>query len=736
MITEQLVFAHKQRMCIAPDAPKGDGGTAALQLDAVLMSIGFKCSADLLAALGGLDRSYVITKAVDVLTWARELAGDHRRHNAYFIDFPANVPDTETFIGGLLRDAVMAAVGGEVSQVRVVLGPDGVFALDLLSLPGYGSYQHSYEGMVERHRAFEPLLRDKYKIVHRGADVETEAAALLAEMLGSKVPLSGDRLEELRFLASGWAPLGPVAYEVPVRENLAVLNVARAKAGMAMHVTTVTDVLRAAAEASGSDVTLAGRVQFRGIRRVIRTELMRGLQTVLTAHREQTADIPPRAELWKRLGERLHPHEYPEFPEAQRVFAIARGETDILSRAAQFERLMTAGKPGLAAARLAPGELWRQADRLLRAPQDPAKPSAVLTSLVGAMPHVSARVLLSMRQHLANRAVQGGPRVFVNRRGRSWTVADTRAPLSEAAVHMLGEFIDAEMRERLPKGRAYLVDAAVLGAALPLSGKNTSEGLGVWPRGSVSKLDAAEWLRFFFYWHQASRRTDYDLSVQFLDSQFRMTDQISYTNLRAGGLGEHSGDITSAPDGATEFINIRLGGVPQGSVVVPQLYLFNGEGEKFSELQEHFFGFMTRDAEQQGRPFEPRSVRMRSVLPGDHRVSMPVAFFRGEDGAWYAKWLHLGSVSTDTWGNFARVEENKVTTGLLARSFMSYQYLRVRYLYELLRAENMVITYKDGWQSLVREGDQVTFIGTERPDGLPEGTEVITLDNLAALIPA
>jgi hypothetical protein len=61
------------------------------------MCAGFKCSDELLKALSRLDPGYVIDAAVEVIGWAREQAGDHVRHSTYFIDFPANVPDTLEF---------------------------------------------------------------------------------------------------------------------------------------------------------------------------------------------------------------------------------------------------------------------------------------------------------------------------------------------------------------------------------------------------------------------------------------------------------------------------------------------------------------------------------------------------------------------------------------------------------------------------------------------------------------
>src|SRR5436305_14745121 len=80
----------------------GDGAAAARQLDAALLSVGFKAAGPLLAHLSALEPGVVIDAGLTVLATVRELVGDHVEHNVYFRDFPANVPDTVEFWLGLL----------------------------------------------------------------------------------------------------------------------------------------------------------------------------------------------------------------------------------------------------------------------------------------------------------------------------------------------------------------------------------------------------------------------------------------------------------------------------------------------------------------------------------------------------------------------------------------------------------------------------------------------------------
>jgi len=265
------------------------------------------------------------------------------------------------------------------------------------------------------------------------------------------------------------------------------------------------------------------------------------------------------AERWKRLGERLHPHEHPQWPGAQEVFAVARSEIRVPSFGSRVEAAMRSGDVAGAATLLAraPGRLMRSVDWLLRSGTSGADGDAVLTAAQATAGQVSGRVLLSVREHVQNRGVRiGVTRVFVNRKGRAHALPEAREALDRGLLREVQAVLDAEAARRVPAVGHLVVDPAVAGVALPLSGKAVAPGLGMLPRGSVSPVDG-EWLRFFVYWHQNDRRTDYDLSALMLDEGYANAEHVSWTNLRTA-YAEYSGDLIHAENGASEFINIRL----------------------------------------------------------------------------------------------------------------------------------------------------------------------------------
>jgi len=59
------------------------------------------------------------------------------------------------------------------------------------------------------------------------------------------------------------------------------------------------------------------------------------------------------------------------------------------------------------------------------------------------------------------------------------------------------------------------------------------------------------------------------------------------------------------------------------------------------------------------------------------------------------------------------------------------KYLTVGYLVGLMRDTEVT-----GWEPGARPGEPVTYVGLHRPEGLPAGSAVITLDTLNRLVPA
>jgi hypothetical protein len=707
-----------------------ESAAVARQMDSVLVRAGFKATGKLLTHISELEPGAAWSRALVVIGAVRELVGDHVAHNVYFIDFPRNVPDTMEFwlssMRGALAGSRVGTDGGVPTDAELMEHVNSQW-FNLLDLPNYGRYQHSYEEMLARHDELLPSFKDRATLLDLGGTVDEESAELYRTLAASSVPI-GESLRPVLELLSATCIDARQPDTIPVRENRAIVNAVRLAAHRELiGVDTVTDVLRLACQVSDGDVTLAQPTRFRSFSPAERRVLLAALEAVVAESPAKLGDVPRYAERWKRLDEGLHSGDYAtRFPHARDVFAVARGEREARSMAGKVELAFATGNVPLATQRLAtaPGMLVRSLDRILRSASTQQLPEA-LDTLAGAVDRVSGRVLLSAREHLDNRTQPDLKRVFANRHRRAWVTDDTRPALDPALIGQAGAVLDDELLRRLPACEHLVVDPEVLGVALPLSGNATEDGFDVMPRGSVTPLDG-ETLRLFTYWRQHTSRTDFDLSALFLDDEMHLRGQVSYTNYHFGD-GVHSGDVTDASRGASEFIDIQLATCPT-PFVMAQVNVYSGEG--FNEVAESMIGYMLRDSAQRGAPFEPKTVRTRSAMRGENRVAVPFAFRRTAAGGWECKWLHLYLKGNPL---FNRVEGNHLSTALVARAILDKQYLTVDYLVRLWsRKAKTVVEYNS---DMTLEGP-VTYVGLRAPEReLPENSTAITLATLNQLVP-
>ena len=257
------------------------------------------------------------------------------RHNAYFIDFPANVPDTQAFWSECVADALAdpRTAGNIATQLarRVV---------NLLDLPKYGRYQHSYEQLLAAHEPLIAAASDRVTVLGLGAPLAEDSHALYLSLATSPIPLSGEDLALLGVLAE--FHVGDAQPEaIAVRESRAVVNRVRLEHGLALELDTPVDVLRLACALSDGDVSLREPTRFRSLRRAERRALLSALDAVAErqAPRRQRAS-PSRSSGWGSGCTRTSTRAVAT---AQEVFAVARGERAARSLAGRVDLALAAG---------------------------------------------------------------------------------------------------------------------------------------------------------------------------------------------------------------------------------------------------------------------------------------------------------------------------------------------------------------------------------------------------------
>lgn len=719
-LTETLI----KRTNIVPvndNQTAGNGQAITRQLDSALMNSGFKLSQGLLEKLSKMHPAVVTDLATSILNAVSEMIGDNVEHNVYFKEFPMNVPDTLEFWKKCIVDALFDPKSASTVAIHLASG-----VVNLLDLPTYGRYQHTYEEMVAAHEQFIASGKERVTILHLGDSLAKEAHNLYLSLAGSVIPLNESDLELLKELAEVCLE-DDQPEKFPIRENKAVINQVRLANDRDILVDTTTDVLRLACALSDGDVSLQEKTKFKSFPRAIRKFFLNALDQVISQNPGKLADINQYREPWKRLAERLHPYENTKLTNAHEVFAVARKDKRVYSLVGKAE-LAFANKNIASAIELyakQPGMLFRNMDRIITAASsDEVK--ILMNTVNTVIPKVSGRVILSLREHLVNRVStqQTQARIFANKRGTAYVTPEARQPLDNDLVDSLITIFDDQVISRLPAYDNLVVNQDILDVALPLSDKNKAQGFGILPRGTVTPVDT-EILGFFIHWEEKNHRTDYDLSVIFLDDKFTMTQQASWTNLRGEDF-VHSGDLVESAGGATEIIDIMLKDV-DCTYIVPQVNIFRGES--FPDVKESFFGYMERTSEQMGSlPYEPQTVRIKSEVRGKGKVALPLIFMRDNEGKWSAKWMHL---YLNGYPNCNRVELNKLSTSLLVKSIVARNYLRVGYFVDLMKHKALKFSWFDQESEIT---DPVTYLGLATPEGLPEGSTSINLTNLNDLI--
>lgn len=692
------------------------------QLDVALISEGFKANASLITYISSLSNVAAKELSTEIVNTVKEIKGSHVNHNVYFIDFPNNVPDTIEFWSSLVTKTY-----GE--------GNEELWNGNLLKLDDYGKYLHSYDEMVAHHEKFIDSEDQTFTNLNLGGSLEDEALKLYTSLATSKVPANGDDLELLKRLAEVCLECQQPE-KIPVRENKAVVNSVRVQFGFPIIADTVTDVLRLAAYLSDSDVTLNTKPKFKAFPNKTRKLLLQALDDIVSENENKLGDVYKNRESFKRLFYRLNTTRG-KYDNAYRVleYAVNGVNTSFESKLEKaLEDYDIRGAVKILENN--PGLFVRSLNRLLLRSRVFSGDLEVISESLGkVLSNVSTPVIIGLRQYLSNRSTQKTYRIFINKNGTGKVIEDTQPVLHEAVLSRVVKKIDDEVLSRIPEG-TYVVSRDMLNVALPLSNKQTNDGFGVLPRGS-SDAFKAEFLRFFTYWKQNKHHTDFDLSALMLDKDFNQVGQLSYTNLREVG-GVHSGDITNAPNGASEFIELEVGKVG-GKYIVPQVNVFSGEG--FTEVDESFFGYMAQTLDQKGLPFEPKTVKTKAEMRGESRIALPLIFIN--DGqTWSVKWLNA-FIKGYGWGN--QTENNALTTAAIVRSIVETEYVKVGYLVNLILSrqddKQRVFYFEDelagreDFEGLVESKSNTFYITREVPEWVNDtDVKAITLKNLHELL--
>lgn len=391
---------------------------------------------------------------------------------------------------------------------------------------------------------------------------------------------------------------------------------------------TATDVLRLAVALSDGDISLAENTRFKSFKRKERRMLL----ALLNNCNSIEEDMVRHKNVWIRLGERLHPLEYKiRYLKAQQAFTKLRnnekiltfnGRIDMAIKDKNYDTLIQLLKSRT-------GEFARRLDYVLRLHPNS---NIVINEFKDIVHDVSTTVLLQVKEHFKHRNIEHSMRVFFPKGNVSKAYGiENNLPgidnrICETIVKLCENSLIDIYKSKEFLGKVY-IDTQLKDHLVPFSQRSSSKSLKSLVRGS--KIDFPQnmnTIRSFIYWKESiTGRADIDLSAVMYDTDWNYIEHISYTNLRSSKYQAcHSGDITSAPNGASEFIDLDINSIRQygGRYVVLSINSFTEQ--PFAELPECFMGWMPRENPNSGEIYEAKTVQEKVDITSNTKVCIPL----------------------------------------------------------------------------------------------------------------
>ena len=315
---------------------------------------------------------------------------------------------------------------------------------------------------------------------------------------------------------------------------------------------------------------------------------------------------------------------------------------------------------------------------------------SVLLKFEGVADQVSTNVLLQLYAHFQKRDEYSDLRVFFPKGnvGKAFARPNELMPVDEKVCNYVTDVIKAALVKRFESLDALeevYIDPALKGYAAPLSQRAASKSLKTLARGSRLEIPEGDTIRFFLWWKegmvngQKTGRVDVDLSAVIYDENWGYQEHITYTNLKSERFNSyHSGDITSAPRGASEFIDIDIPSAIDAESRYVVMSLNSYTHQPYCNLPECFAGWMMRKKPNSGEVYEPKTVDQKIDVAADTTIAIPVIL---DLETRQFIWTDLALTKNPYWYN--NVEGNQKGMVLLGQAMANLQKPNLYDLFEM-----------------------------------------------------
>lgn len=448
--------------------------------------------------------------------------------------------------------------------------------------------------------------------------------------------------------------------EIPQKENLAYIGAKVLKSSLDFNKIMVdkfkipTDLLRLSAALNDGDVSLSVDTKIKNMSRPMRKAFLGKIEKMFSEGDsvQFLENMFTHREKWVRLAHAMHVGEYKDkVPLTFIAFEKLRSNDKEYSFNFQVEQKVNSGKINKALDLLVtrPGVFGRMLNNVLEKSDENQK-KEVLKSFEKAAENIATPVLLQMHAKFKY-SLSEDKKIILPKGGLGKiyvkiNTEENQKKLNQKIGNEVVSIIENTLTSRFANGENLgnvYIDENLMLQNVPFAQRTSSKALKTVPKGSrFVKESDNEIIRFFVWWNENGvksngekygiGRVDIDLSVGIFDQNYNLVAQCAYYDLRSG-YGKktalvHSGDITSAPNGASEYIDVNLEALkenyPTAKFVAPIISSFTQQ--KYIEMPECYVGWMERKQKQHGEIFEPSTVKNKVDITCDSTQVLTVLF--------------------------------------------------------------------------------------------------------------
>ena len=527
---------------------------------------------------------------------------------------------------------------------------------------------------------------------------------LFIDLLSSNVTLSEQYLDDVCVLTHSKSieELENYMEYIQMKETLTTLSsyVLRKKGVLIGNFKTATDILRLIAKISKAELNNK-HIHFAYFSRTKLSQLMNKLEDLKNIMPDINRYSKPWHSFFKLYAKKINFNKYPK---VRKVVDMLFGDISYITERGkineQIKKLPIMLEEDLdnfvKKFTIFYGDYVREILSLLNKAKE-NQYEKLLIGLENCVTKVNTRILFQLYDRVINLQEKDNlvPRL-VNSKGK-WRRLKESINLSDELLNRVLEIVEdgikIQLKEKESLGKVY-IDEDYKNIMLTTSEKDSNVSLRPMTRGSrIAFNPNAEVLRFFVAWKNLDEkimkefkvkygRVDIDLSALSFDKDFKFKRVVAYYNQKEMGFA-FSGDITDAPQGALEYIDIydlekqKKNGT---RYILMQIRSYNGY--TFKEINSVYAGVMeltSNEAKEKKNMYSTAITQGFQIMSPQITTNTILVDLVKFEYVWLD--MNMANYKVDTFQNSLTYEEIPYLNDLL-KYFMKKQYVT---MYDLLK---------------------------------------------------